>query len=108
MWTISVFSTLEVNESVIIDGYTQPGTRKNSNQVGQGLNTILKVVLQMKKPTGEGGLFVNYLTRDCTIRGLVFNGDAGSLLAIGEASHHVEVISSGRMPLETKMTAGPL
>ena len=35
----------DITDPVIVDGFTQPGAVPNSNPVGQGLNTVLKIEL---------------------------------------------------------------
>ncbi len=90
VWTIKIASTLELQQPVLIDGYTQTGARPNTNGPGKGLNTILKVVVRFNVPTGSG-LATNYFVRDCTIRGLVFNGVVGSaLLEMNEGPQRIE------------------
>ena len=74
VWTIQLLSSLLITRSVTIDGYTQPGSQENTQPVGEGLDTILKIVLRFNSPQESIGLFFDYLSDPCTVRGLVFNG----------------------------------
>ena len=71
--TIQPTSALpDITDPVVIDGYTQSGASPNTNPVGQGLNTVLKIELD---GTNAGAL-VNGLTitaRSSTVRGLTIN-----------------------------------
>jgi hypothetical protein len=90
VWTIQLLSGLVVTHSVTIDGYTQPGAQENTQPVGQGLNTILKIVLHFNSPQESIGLFFYYYYQPSSVRGLVFNGSlapTGSLVACGNAGH---------------------
>jgi hypothetical protein len=89
VWTIQLLSSLEINSRVTIDGFTQPGSRENTRPVGEGLDTILKVVLHFNSPQETVGLFLGYFFNPCTIRGLVFNGlvATGGYLVAGERGH---------------------
>lgn len=97
VWTIVASSSLRVKQPVVIDGYTQPGARPNANPTGEGLNTILKIVLRFNVPESSdpnfddsSGLITDYFVHDCTFRGLVFNGVANALLLLNEGRHKVE------------------
>ena len=62
VWTIQLLSSLVVTHSVTIDGYTQPGSQPNTQAVGQGLNTVLRVVLHfLIWPEESAGLFRLFL-----------------------------------------------
>lgn len=90
VWTIQLLSSLVITHGVTIDGYTQPGSHPNTQPVGQGLNTVLKVVLHFNLPKESPGLFLYYFYHPCVIRGLVFNGlvaDGGSLIGCGDAGN---------------------
>lgn len=89
VWTINVAAPLIVTKPLVIDGYTQPGAQPNTNPAGKGLNTELKIVLHFNIGT-ESGLTTYYFAWDCTIRGLVFNGTAGTLLALLNGPNTVE------------------
>lgn len=62
--TINLASPLELTSGVIIDGYTQPGAQPNTNPVGQGLNTVLKIAI-------NGGINVR---SGVTFKGLAISG----------------------------------
>ena len=42
-FSIELESQLFINDQTVIDGYTQPGASANTNAVGQGLNSILRI-----------------------------------------------------------------
>ncbi|UCE18635.1 MAG: hypothetical protein JSV84_17585, partial [Gemmatimonadota bacterium] len=58
-----------VSDPVTIDGYTQPGSSPNTNPVGQGLNTVLKIILDGS--SSDGGIGLDITAGSCTVRGLV-------------------------------------
>ena len=59
-----------ITEAVTIDGYTQSGASPNTNPVGQGLNTVLRIEIAGTGTTGNG-LLVEAI--NVTIRGLAIN-----------------------------------
>src|SRR5262249_36924788 len=71
--TIMPLSALPgISDAVTIDGYTQEGSSPNTNPVGQGLNTVLTIVL-----SGDGSFTQTGLLLDAdaiTVRGLVIAG----------------------------------
>jgi titin len=69
--TISPVSALPtITQSVIIDGYTQPGSSPNTNPTTMGLNTVLTIELS---PTVFAGNGLDIAASNCTVRGLVIN-----------------------------------
>ncbi len=62
--TINLASPLEIATGVTIDGYTQPGAQPNTNPVGQGLNTVLKIAI-------NGGIDIRSAV---TFKGLALSG----------------------------------
>jgi hypothetical protein len=70
--TIAPASQLpDITDSVVIDGYTQPGSSPNTLVVGD--NAVLEIVLNgANAPGGSKGLSVS--ASGVTIRGLVING----------------------------------
>jgi hypothetical protein len=78
-FSIELDSKLSITDEVVIDGYTQPGTSGNTNPVGQGLNSILRVEINGEHATGIAALdgLIHVDTSDATIRGLVVNRPAG-------------------------------
>jgi CSLREA domain-containing protein len=83
--TIQPASSLpRVNDPVVIDGYTQPGSSANSNPPGQGTNAALMIVLDAAN-TGNGlGLLIG--APGSTVRGLRIAGAPGSAVYLGEGS----------------------
>jgi hypothetical protein len=79
--TISPASELPaIDESVLIDGFTQPGSSPNTNPVGQGLNTALRIEIDgTNAGAGANGLVVNGSASGTTIRGLVINRFTGGV-----------------------------
>lgn len=59
-----------ITEAVTIDGYTQPSSSANTNPVGLGLNTVLRIEIAGTGTTGNG-LVVEAI--NVTIRGLAIN-----------------------------------
>ena len=57
--TIAPASALPaITDAVTIDGYTQPGSSPNTNPVGQGLNTVLKIEIDGTAAAAGNGLVV--------------------------------------------------
>jgi hypothetical protein len=75
--TIAPLSALpQITQTVIIDGYTQPGSSMNTNPPTMGLNTVLQIELSgVNSGSNFGGLIVN--APNCTVRGLVINRFVG-------------------------------
>ena len=59
-----------ITDSVVIDGYTQPGASPNTNTPATGLNTVLMIELDGGN-MGANGLHIT--AGDSTVRGLVIN-----------------------------------
>jgi hypothetical protein len=59
------------SDTVVIDGYTQPGSSPNTNPSG-AINAVLKLVLS--GPSGGGGAGISLGAANSTVRGLVING----------------------------------
>lgn len=60
-----------ISDTVLIDGYTQPGASPNTNATG-AINAVLKIVLA--GPNGAGGGGISIGGANSTVRGLVING----------------------------------
>src|SRR5207237_4959023 len=60
----------DVQDPVLIDGYTQPGASPNSLAVGN--NAVLLIEINGADAGETSGLFI--LSPDTTVRGLVVNG----------------------------------
>ncbi len=72
--TIAIQSFLPaISEAVTIDGYTQSGASPNTLPVGQGLNTVLKIVLDGSAVFFPGGGCIGISTSNTTVKGLVIN-----------------------------------
>ncbi len=59
-----------ITDAVTIDGYTQPGSSPNTNAVGLGLNTVLKIEIAGTGTTGNG---LEARANGVTVRGLAVN-----------------------------------
>jgi titin len=72
-WTISPKSALnQITKPVFINGYSQPGSRANTNGPGQGDNAVLTIVLDgMNAGTSANGLLLG--AGSSTIAGLVID-----------------------------------
>lgn len=89
-----------ITESVIIDGYTAPGTSQNTTSIGT--NATLRVVLSGSLLNSGSGLILGdafgdpYATGGSTVRGLVINdfhpgiNDSGNGILIQSSGNKVE------------------
>src|SRR5258707_10303704 len=75
--TISPLSVLPtITQTVIIDGYAQPGSSANTNPPTMGINAVLLIELNGQfSGSNFGGLIIN--APNCTVRGLVINRFVG-------------------------------
>ena len=60
-----------ITEALTIDGYTQPGASANTQPVGQGLDTVLRIEIDGSDAEGPG---FDVRTESALLRGLVING----------------------------------
>jgi hypothetical protein len=75
-----------VTEAVTIDGYTQPGAKKNT--LTKGTNAVLLIEIDGSSAGNAGGLRVD--ASNVVVRGLVINGfEFGGILA-GGANNRIE------------------
>ena len=83
--TIFPLSALpDIEESVIIDGYTQ----SNACPATAATSAILKIVLDVRHIAGDAGLFIRGSAQDCILRGLQIESFGA---AIGIAGNHNSV-----------------
>ncbi len=83
-FSIELESQLFINDQTVIDGYTQPGAMVNTNAVGQGLNSILRIEIN-----GAGvdnidqidGL-IRLAASNSALRGLVVNRADGQTIQL--------------------------
>lgn len=66
---LSAFPT--ITQTVVIDGYTQPGSSANTNPPTQPINAVILIELSGTMAGNVAGLTIN--ANDCTVRGLVIN-----------------------------------
>ncbi len=62
-----------ITDPVVIDGYTQPGAFPNTNPVGLGLNTVLKIEIDGSFLGGIQPTALEINIDNVTVRGLVIN-----------------------------------
>ncbi|MGI9106685.1 MAG: FG-GAP-like repeat-containing protein, partial [Pyrinomonadaceae bacterium] len=95
--TITPASGLPViTDSVIIDGYTQPGASPNT--LATGNNAVLQVEITGTSPTSSQGLIVSG-TGSSTIRGLVINRFSSNVaIRLESANNRVEGCFIGTTP----------
>jgi uncharacterized repeat protein (TIGR01451 family) len=85
----------DIEDSVVIDGYTQPGASPNTLAVGN--NAVLRIEINGDDAGETSGLVIT--AADCTIRGLVVNGfkkgtsstQGRGIVALGSASTNVVI-----------------
>jgi len=74
MATIQPLSPLPaITDEVVINGFSQPRSKQNTNPAGTGFNTGLQVVLDGSL-TGAGAAGLNVIGQNCEIAGLVIQG----------------------------------
>lgn len=86
--TIQPTSALpQLNEGIVIDGYTQPGAQPNTNPLELGSNAVLMIELDGSQAGDANGLSIMSEGGTVTIRGLVINHFRGNGIGsdIGEA-----------------------
>ncbi len=94
-WTIAPLSQLPaLTDAVLIDGYTQTGAQENTNGVGQGLNTILRVEIDGTQSAVENEVITTGLLtlsgENSTLRGLAINRQLGPGVLVGSMGNSVE------------------
>jgi CSLREA domain-containing protein len=70
-----------VTEALFIDGYSQPGARRNTQQIGN--NAVLRIQLD---GTNADLLGLRIEASNCTVRGLVINRFAGGIALFGNSN----------------------
>ncbi|HEX4441916.1 MAG TPA: S-layer homology domain-containing protein [Thermoanaerobaculia bacterium] len=60
-----------INQTVLIDGYSQPGAAVNTNPPTQGTNAVLKILLSAANVSNQTCFAITGTT---TVRGIVFSG----------------------------------
>ncbi len=90
-FSIELLSQLLINDGTIIDGYTQPGSIKNTNIVGQGLNSVLKIEINgagaTTIPSLDGLIHVN--ASNTTLRGLAINRSVGMQVQLRSGTNSI-------------------
>ncbi|MEX0936603.1 MAG: right-handed parallel beta-helix repeat-containing protein [Pirellulales bacterium] len=62
-----------ITDAVVIDGYTQPEAMENTNAVGAGLNSVLRIELDGQNVPDVAGISIGPGASGSEIRGLVIN-----------------------------------
>jgi hypothetical protein len=88
--TISPSSELPaITDPVTIDGYTQPGTKENTQT--QGTNAVLRVQINGANAPLATGLIIGSDAANCVIKGLVINRFAGGIwVDSGSSGNRIE------------------
>jgi uncharacterized repeat protein (TIGR01451 family) len=71
-----------ISDPVVIDGTSQPGSIVNTNPVGQGLNTVLKIELDGENAGELSNGLIQITASDSTVRGLVINRTHGAKIVL--------------------------
>jgi len=79
----------DITKSVTIDGYSQPGSSVNTNPVGQGLNTVLKIEIDGANAGDVLPALVNVTAGPFTIRGVDLNRAQGGEIQMGGQTANV-------------------
>ncbi len=77
----------ELSDSVIIDGYTQPGASANTNPTNAGTNAQLRIQLDGADKKGVAGLKLN--ANDSVVRGLAISRFDGWGIHVGGSGNAV-------------------
>jgi len=82
-YTIQPTSPLpQITDSVIIDGYTQPGASPNTNGPGLGSNAVLKIELDGSMVGANFVHGLHIIAGSSTVRGMAINRFSGNGVAI--------------------------
>ena len=111
--TIVLASALPaITQPVTIDGYTQPGSSPNTNPVGQGLNTVLRIEITRNGAGPDPCLTVNAGNSNflaMIIQGLVINACGGAGILVGTGGDGAYIIGNfiGTDPTGTLPSGSP-
>ena len=80
----------DITTPMVVDGYTQAGAAANTNPVGQGLNTQLRIELSGNSLGAGSGLVLRDGSDGTTIRGLAINRFPGvGVFILGGSGHTI-------------------
>jgi CSLREA domain-containing protein len=102
-YTITPTSTLLVTQTVIINGYTQPGSSANTAPAPQPINSILLIELDQ---SSSGGIQLN--ADNIVVRGLVMNSSSGTGVLAGGDNIEIKGNYIGTNPQGTSAKANTL
>ena len=86
-----------ITQPVTIDGYTQPGSSPNTNPVGQGLNTALKIEITGNTAALDPCLTINAGNSDLLamiIQGLVIDACGGPGILVGSGGDGTWIVGN--------------
>jgi len=88
-----------ITSPATLDGYTQPGASANTQPIGEGLNTVIRIEI-----TGGAGVTTCFSVQasDTTIRGLAVNGCTTSVDLVSGSNVRVEGSFLGTDPAGTQ------
>ena len=81
-----------ITEAVTIDGYTQPGASPNTQSVGHGLDTVLRIALDGANAAGPG---LDVRAPSVVIRGLAIHGFSQFQIRADSGSNHANLVVEG-------------
>ena len=79
-----------ITNPIVIDGYSQPGSIANTNPVGQGLNSVLKIEIDGENAGALSNGLIQITGGDSTVEGLVINRTQGAEIDLVTGNDSVE------------------
>ena len=79
-----------ITNPIVIDGYSQPGSIANTNPVGQGLNSVLKIEIDGENAGELSNGLIQITGGDSTVQGLVINRTQGAEIDLVAGNDQVE------------------
>ena len=79
-----------ITNPIVIDGYSQPGSIANTNPVGQGLNSVLKIEISGENAGELSNGLIQITGGDSTVQGLVINRTQGAEIDLVTGNDLVE------------------
>ena len=79
-----------ITNPIVIDGYSQPGSIANTNPVGQGLNSVLKIEIDGENAGELSNGLIQITGGDSTVQGLVINRTQGAKIDLVTGNDLIE------------------
>ncbi len=79
-----------ITNPIVIDGYSEPGSIVNTNPVGQGLNSVLKIEISGENAGALSNGLIQITGGDSTVEGLVINRTQGAEIDLVTGNDLVE------------------